>query len=821
MLSAPYTLARMATVPAASPIPASLARTIIAHNRLEPRPRSHEFSRSLRAEIRDAAWLLGRQWQLKEFRAEDRGSPAFTNVELRVAQPTRLQLAGNPGQEYDPNLPWEAQTQAQTTAVDSGLRLRMGLAWLRLLREKGLSRFADVFRNRYPLAAVAEPANGEFSVAFAQAQTTPEIQAVLRDSGARAVDGYALFEAVRENNNVAATLVGSAADAPAQATLTQLAIAFLDSYQRLYFGRPASSAWSVPDLSYQYALAVPDTTAPTILAGREHSGGSAQWHSVDQAELTAYPALAGASITAKNATLRVIPTEIEFTGAPASRWWAFEDHRVDFGQVTGDSSDFGRMLLQEFVFLYQNDWFSVPCTVPVGSLTTVTGVVVTDVFGQRHRVHAAGASTLTEANGSLIDDDQGRWSMFGLSQVGERTAEPPRMLVPHAALTPLVGKPVEQVKFFREEATNLVWAVEQTIPNGFGGGTDGAGAAARVAEYLRTRATPLPSTTPAYTYRLASSVPEHWIPFISRPDVAGVSYLEQGELPRQVDGLTLQPQDQTVQPRTNLLQLQAGQPYLIHEYHVPPSGVQIDGTYRRARSLDGSIALWYEYQRQPARRTGGSGLHFDQLMPGSNATASTGDAVGGGGVVAPNTPYAQNQLFNATQYDQYMVVPLPALDALSISFWVNVEDDDFGSNWHYLLDGRNLRNDTWFASFGIGSDWTWYLDGVQNGNSALSGVLPLRGWHHLVLITGATQAGELLINARYTQNEYTRSIRFADLRIYGRPLLPAEIASSASTLNDAGLVARFNFAQSPRISATTLQATDNSGNGNHGTLQGF
>lgn len=609
------------------PILAGLARTIVGHNRLEPRPRSPEFNRSLRAEVRDPAWLLARQWQLKEFRAEDRGSPAFTDLAVHTAQPTRIQAGVAPAQAYDPQLPWEAQVQAEPTAVDAGLRLRMGQAWLRLLRENGLLRFAGNFRTRYPLAAVVEQSAGGYDLAYAQAQTSAEIQDVLRalerrtadGTILRALDGYALFEALRADSSAAGRVAGSQADAATQTTLAGLAGSFRDSYQRLYFDRPEASGWSVPEMSYNFALALPDAASPTVLAAEQHPGGPVQWYSLDEAPAPAYPALAGAPPRAVANTLRTMPTEIEFVGAPNARWWAFEDHRVDFGRVTGDSSDFGRMLLQEFVFLYQNDWFSVPYTVPVGSLTTVTSLVVTDVFGQRYRVPAAGASPLTETgNGPRIDDDRGRWSLFAQSHPGERTALPPRVLVAHPALTPLVGRPVEQVVFTREEATNLVWAVEHTIPNGFGGGMDGAGAAARVAEYLRTHAAPVPPVAAAYSYRLASRVPEHWIPFISRPDAAGVHYLEQGELPRQADGLLLRPADQTVQPRTTLLRRgTAGQPYLVQEHQVPPTGLQVEGAYRRVRGLNGSVALWYEYQRRPARRAGGSGLQFDQLMPGT------------------------------------------------------------------------------------------------------------------------------------------------------------------------------------------------------------
>ena len=37
---------------------------VTAYNRLEARPRAHDFTRSLRAEVRDPLWMITRQWQL-------------------------------------------------------------------------------------------------------------------------------------------------------------------------------------------------------------------------------------------------------------------------------------------------------------------------------------------------------------------------------------------------------------------------------------------------------------------------------------------------------------------------------------------------------------------------------------------------------------------------------------------------------------------------------------------------------------------------------------------------------------------------------------
>src|ERR671922_583162 len=55
-------------------------------NRLEGRPRTHHFDRALRAEVRDAMWMLSRQWQLGEFVGDDAGSPILARacLDLRM-----------------------------------------------------------------------------------------------------------------------------------------------------------------------------------------------------------------------------------------------------------------------------------------------------------------------------------------------------------------------------------------------------------------------------------------------------------------------------------------------------------------------------------------------------------------------------------------------------------------------------------------------------------------------------------------------------------------------------------------------------------------
>src|SRR5947208_10103257 len=92
--------------------------SINAYNRLEPRARTEDFARSLRAEIRDPLWMLTRQWQMGELEAEDAGSAIDTRLLTSQAQIDRVSLGGASAQPYDENIPLETTVERETIAVD-------------------------------------------------------------------------------------------------------------------------------------------------------------------------------------------------------------------------------------------------------------------------------------------------------------------------------------------------------------------------------------------------------------------------------------------------------------------------------------------------------------------------------------------------------------------------------------------------------------------------------------------------------------------------------------------------------------------------------
>lgn len=81
--------------------------------RIEPRSRSDNITRSLPAQVRDPAWMLTRQWQVGEFAAEDAGSPIKTSLMTTTTRITRLKYAGmkTPYQDINHKVPLEAYVE--------------------------------------------------------------------------------------------------------------------------------------------------------------------------------------------------------------------------------------------------------------------------------------------------------------------------------------------------------------------------------------------------------------------------------------------------------------------------------------------------------------------------------------------------------------------------------------------------------------------------------------------------------------------------------------------------------------------------------------
>jgi hypothetical protein len=604
-------------------LPAAIAQrttpTITFWNRLEGRPRADKFERALRAEVRDALWMLTRQWQLGEFQGDDAGSPILTKVHLTTTRLRKYRADGHLVEPFDDSVPLEADVERRPVSflqagkdVSLDLRLLMGRQWLKMTQSVG--DFADEFIAAYPIHA-PDPTNADDAIYCAHAEAWSGFAAVT----GRRMDGAKLYLHLTANPANHAW-DGIPALNPHQAAVDALAARFVAWFDRLVYQPVAESAWMPDRLEYQFACAAPNGEREKVLVADEYYQGHLDWYSVDiddSAATLGDPLPPDPGLPARD-TQVLLPTTISFDGMPNTRWWTFEDGRTNFGDVKPDTTDLAKLLLIEFGLIYANDWFLIPYQLPAGSVAQIRGIAVTNVFGERTWVEAAGRGA---------DDDWQRWAMFlmNIKGQGHERADTSLLLLPTAATT-LEGRPHEEVMFIRDEVANMVWAVERTIPLPTGDIKPGREAARELRTFFerdlerRLGAPPEPPPAAASAkirYQAMTSVSEQWIPFIPVHGDNNVReiQLQRAAMLRILEGDPATPRK--VRPRTALVRegLDRAEPiaYKLHEEEIPRAGVRVTQSFQRTRWRDGRAGVWLGVRKQTGRGEGSSGLAFDSI----------------------------------------------------------------------------------------------------------------------------------------------------------------------------------------------------------------
>jgi hypothetical protein len=601
-------------------------------NRLEGRPRTEDFDRTLRVEVRDPLWMLCRQWQFGEFKGEDAGSAVQAKVQLNTTRLNRYAARTGSAFAYDDNLPLETKVEREaifskakvSKIVDLSMRVQMGRHWLKVLNQFAVNDYRKEYLNEYAFEDPADMANPnaqqklELAYLHSDLKARQWFEAVKR----RVVDGYQLLEAIQTGEHEA--WVNKNADIPEKTNVIDAATAFAAWFERIY-NQPQTSednAWAPSYLEYQFtcsAPADPNGDNRAVLVAQEYYHGHLDWYSVDiDPNDTAMPQdHEDTEIDEQRyqigEPISFIPTQIEYSGMPNVRWWEFEDRKTEFGNIRASTSDIAHLMLAEFGLIYGNDWSVLPYNLEVGSLCEIQGLVVTDVFGVRTFVRPAGSGA---------DEDWQRWNMYNLSTLGARRQAEKRLFLPPALSKIQEGSPIEKVILTRDEVANMVWGIEDTIPGVLGIGSNGYEAATDLINYLQARSQSMQNaqnegTDAKIQYKLGTSVPENWIPFIpvridnSRRDVQ----LQRAAMPRLNDHIP----NTVVEPRGVLLRtgldLNEPEPYFINEEEVRRVGLIVTQSFQRTRWYDGKIYSWIGRRKQTGRGEGSSSLEFDQIVP--------------------------------------------------------------------------------------------------------------------------------------------------------------------------------------------------------------
>lgn len=602
-----------------------LLPSITLWNRLEARPRTDDFDRALKAEVRDPLWMLTKQWQLGEFRGDDAGSPAFAKIQMATTRLTKYQADSKQVQTYDEDVPLEAKVEQKKIPFKSGaqdmsldIRLMMGRHWLKLIKTDFPAGLRDEYILLYKIL-LPDPDDKNFASIVAHREAWQQVAAVAE----RSMDGYVFYAHLKKGN--------SASEGTSQlgdVDLDALGEKFIKWFEN-FFLQPIdddNNAWLPSRMEYQFAVSAPDEGGEKVMVADEYYHGHLDWYNLDiDPQATALETESDVVLPPdpqNRKTNSFFPVNISFDGMPHTRWWRFEDSNTNFGDINPDTTDLNKLLFIEFGLIYANDWFLVPFTLPAGSIANVKGLSVTNVFGEK---------TWVEPAGKGLDDAWKRWNMYALNTKGnQREPADNSLLILPTVEKILEGKPLEEVLFIRDEVANMVWAIEKKIPLPTGSGKHGGEAAFELHKFYQKILNKeigdgivIPDDIEFKAnirYQIMNTVPENWIPFIP-VHVDGSSrevQLQRASMPRILEN-DAPGNAQKIKPRTQLvregLEKDPVEAYFIHEEEIPRAGIRAYQTFQRTRWYDGKVVNWFGARKQTGRGEGHSGLAFDQIIP--------------------------------------------------------------------------------------------------------------------------------------------------------------------------------------------------------------
>jgi hypothetical protein len=595
--------------------------TVMMWNRIEGRPRAAKnFDRALKAEVRDALWLLSRQWQLGEFEGDDAGSPVLTKLRLDTTQLTKYQADGHGPQPMPDAIPLEAQVEQKRLpdkvlygSVALDLRLLAGRRWRRLLNDAGLLGQFWGFSLDHFAIALPDPQDPEAAHICAHPEAWQAIAAV----AGRVVDGLSLYQYLRSGKQLTDLPGGKLLPAEPATEVD----AFLTWFDQLFLqpADPEDDAWLPSRLEYQFFTSAPQPDGERVLAATEYYHGHLDGYNLnfDPAQKSLGETAAPPETVLGKTVRTMLPTPVMFDGMPNARWWAFEDGRVNYSYINPGTQELAKLLFMEFGLIYANDWFLIPLDLPVGTLAKVRGLVVTNVFGEKFWLHASGRGQ----NG-----DWDRWNMYTIDIAGQEQmpADTSILLLP---TVPKIqeSRPFETVTFVRDEMANMVWGIETIIPMAHGESVSGSGAAAQYRDYLQRlvnealaaqpAATEPPPPLAAIRYEIVNQIPEQWIPFVPvhMDDENREIQLQRAALPRFLENTE---SVDKVRPRTLMLQpgLSDKKPFFIFEEEIPRTGINIYHSYQRTRWKNGRVITWFGARKTAGHGEGSSGLAFDRIL---------------------------------------------------------------------------------------------------------------------------------------------------------------------------------------------------------------
>lgn len=549
--------------------------SITTWNRLDSYPRTPDIGRGLKAEVRDAMWMLTRQWQFGELNGEDAGSPVSAKISGLQRTPDKV-IINEQSQPYDNSIPLEAIVEREAVTPTLRLRVQMGRMFHKFLKLNSSLQAHAFFLNNFLLPDFTNDEDASARMFY---------EAV----AGRVVDGFEIYKRAANNlTNFFDEMQTDELTAPAITTIKDIVLPqFIKWFDQLYSQPPENqSAWQPQRMEYNFKMNVPmGATQNATLNADDYTGGRLDWTAFNFEPPA--PSFGTANVPQMGEQIAdvFLPSIVNFRGMPNPRFWQMEAGNMDFGKIEKSPAGIVGLLLAEYGLTYSNDWFLLPYPAKINSTCSIQGIIVTDVFGQRTFVGPAGMT-----NGNNWQD----FALFNITRNNQPAAKGQLFYLPPVVSAMQESEPLERVYFMRDEMANLMWGIEDIIPSETGGGK-------KIIQV--TPPDPVPNPDPeTWRYTLGTTVPEHWIPFVSvhKPESEKEIRFQRARMPN-------------AKPAGSILLTENQPTHFIEEQEVPRSGVIIERTVQRIRWMDGRTFLWVGRRKITGRGEGSSGLTFDKI----------------------------------------------------------------------------------------------------------------------------------------------------------------------------------------------------------------
>ena len=592
--------------------------------RIEGRTRDTNYTEALRLRVHDPLWMLARQWQMGEFRGNNAGSAVSVQCEVNYDDCSKD--------------PIEPITEQINPRIDFIAKIESAIYYLDLARLVGKKDNDELKEFRIKLVA-DYPIDWDAvndTLILPDAVTTEEekrlnkhLLSYAQTYRGKIFDGSALYAYLVKNKKS----VDSSIDEK-----------FKKWYKKKY--EPLSTTnehWQKEDLCYE----VETNVAGNTFKGDRYQGGRLSWYSFDLEEK------AESNSCDNQKTVLSLPTPATFASAPNKRLWQMEDRKVFVGNSVEEPSEANSVVMR-YTTMYANDWMLFPLETQIGKYITVNGINVIDTFGDEYKIDSSKRAGASENLGKFEE----QWQMFTNSSKGNRRVPGLNGLyyAPQLAAT-IEGKPIEEVKVLRDEMANMVWGVENVVPDGCGGTLDAEFYATQLGTIVNDyNEAGIPVHEPdnivfgqntdvvvekndsnvakaKFSYQLQSSVPFNWIPFIPQRLVTEQAkkcpfflggremVLRRGKMPCYVysDGnfnlVPVRPQGSIMRPEVTYGKNKEVKetPMVINEEAVQATGIRLTKNYQRTRWIGGQTYQWLGIYKRQAKTEASSGLVFDEL----------------------------------------------------------------------------------------------------------------------------------------------------------------------------------------------------------------